>query len=403
MAARARAQSRGFADEAPAVDGEVLLPAPPPPRARAMSGAEAAMAIGGFLLETVRDSAGDVTWELDQFRERKHPNDQAPATPPTYQDAPTIRLDSWPVTGGLVDDISAWFAIDWQYSGQSLGNVRITNIGTNDAVGWSLHVRGQIMDDNILYPPNNCAALRVRLHYRFSRGIGSDWIAITDVHLYGDGTHEIASQWVQSETLALGNARALDGGAGVVVSAIGIVVGAVTSSQGDVAWELDAFNAVKHPNDVAPNPNPPLTDRAPILIEDWTMGLIDEIGANFAVDWQSNGTSVGNIRIRNTYVNDAIGMGLRVKATIAHDNAVYDHRATMYDTQPDGSSLQLLTGNGGWAMPDINRKPCAAMRVTFDFTFDQAIGPYHKAQIDLHLFGDGTYSRYGRWVQHDFL
>lgn len=401
-----RGKARGMAAGA-AEEGEVLLPPPPAPRARAMSGAEAAIAIGGFLLETVRDSAGDVTWELDQFRERKHPNDIAPSTPPTYQDAPTIRLDNWPVTGGQVDDISAWFAIDWQYSGQSLGNVRITNIGTNDAVGWSLNVRGQIMDDNILYPPNNCAALRVRMHYRFSRGLGSDWIAITDVHLYGDGTHEISSQWVQAETLALGSdprrARALDGGAGVVVSAIGIVVGAVTSSQGDVAWQLDAFNAIKHPNDVAPNPNPPMSDARPILIEDWTMGLIDEIGADFAVDWQFNGTSVGNIRVRNTYVNDAVGMGLNVKATIAHDNAVYDHRANIFDFDPEGTMLNLLTGNAQPAGADVNRKTCSAMRVTFDFTFDQAIGPYHKAQIDLHLFGDGTYSRYGRWVQHSFL
>ena len=114
--------------------------------------------------------------------------DAAPAGAQPFRDAPAIRLDTWPVEGGLVDDISAWFSIEWQFNGRSLGNVRISNIGTNDAVGWSLHVRAQIMDDNILYQPGDCAALRIRLHYRFSRSIGSDVLAQADVHLFGNGT-----------------------------------------------------------------------------------------------------------------------------------------------------------------------------------------------------------------------
>jgi hypothetical protein len=43
------------------------------------------------------------------------------------------------------------------------------------------------------------------------------------------------------------------------------------------------------------------------------------------------------------------------------------------------------------------------MRIHFDFTWDQYVGPVHKAAVDLHLFGDGTYTRYGRWIQHSFL
>lgn len=391
---------------------DVLIPQPPPPRARALSGVEVGVAIGGFLLETVRDSSGDVTWELDQFANRKHPNDTTPANPAPFQDAATIKLDKWPVSGGLIDDISAWFSIDWQFNGTSLGNVRIGNIGTNDAVGWGLHVRAQIMDDNILYPPNNCAALRIRFHYRFSRGIGADNIAVTDIHLFGDGTWETSSQWLQSSMLALTQSAkqgakpstwAFDGGVGVVVSAVGIVVGAVTASSGDVSWELDGFNQIKHPNDVAP-PNPgPFRNATPITIKDWTMGLFDEIGADFAVNWQYNGTSIGNISIENTYVNDAIGMGLKVKATISHDNAVYDNRAALIHVRPDGQILSLLSGDGKPAAADINRQRCAAMRIHFDFTWDQTIGPTHKAAVDLHLFGDGTYTRYGRWVQHSFL
>jgi hypothetical protein len=411
--ARRRAARGAAADDAPAATEEVLMPKPPPPRARGMSGGvDAAIAIGGFLLETVRDNSGDVTWELDQFMNRKHPNDTPPENPVPYKDAATIKLDTWPVSGGLADDISAWFAIDWQYNGRSLGNVRISNIGTDDAIGWSLHVRAQIMDDNILYEPGECAALRIRFHYRFSRGIGADNIAMTDVHLYADGTYETNSQWVQSSMLALAQSArrgdkpstwAFDGGAGAVIDAIGIVVGAVSNNSGDVSWELDAFNAIKHPNDVAPANPGPFQSATPIKINDWTMGFFDEIGADFTVNWQYNGTSLGNISIVNTYVNDAIGMGLKVKATIAHDNAVYDNRAAVVHVFSDGQILTLLTGDGKPAKPDMTRQRCAAMRIHFDFTWDQYVGPVHKAAVDLHLFGDGTYTRYGRWIQHSFL
>ena len=285
-------------DLSPAKDA-VLLPAPPAPRARAMSGAEAAIAIGGFLLETIRDSSGDVTWEVDQFRERKHPNDVAPATPPTYQDAPTIRLDQWPVSGGLADDISAWFAIDWQYGGTSLGNVRITNIGTNDAIGWSLHVRAQIMDDNILYPPNDCAALRVRLHYRFSRGIGSDWIAITDVHLYGDGTHEVASHWVQTETLAPGDGTPIRANA-----MTGLETAAAIAQLGGTALQLVGGQAISspswlqtwHPDGVAPaGAREWRQQRASLKNTPWATGPLDRMTAGFQVTWEHDGRSIRNI------------------------------------------------------------------------------------------------------------
>src|SRR5690606_39849074 len=62
----------------------------------------------------------------------KHPGNVVPANPAPFQNGATIRLDDWPVAGGVLDDISAWFQIDWQYNGQSLGNVEITNIGVND-------------------------------------------------------------------------------------------------------------------------------------------------------------------------------------------------------------------------------------------------------------------------------
>ncbi len=120
---------------------------------------------------------------------------------------PPISLD-WPVlSDSYIDDISAFFRIDWQHNGKSIGNVRITNIGTNDAIGWSLNVRGSIMDDNRVYDPNGCAALRITLHCYFTHVVGSDQIALCEIRIFGDGTHTKNCSWVQSSLFGVEQSR----------------------------------------------------------------------------------------------------------------------------------------------------------------------------------------------------
>lgn len=188
-------------DTAP-TDADLTLAPPPPPRARAMDVLGTVTSIGGILPQILSDSSGDISWELDQFKGIKHPNDKAPTNPAPYTDAETIRLDDWPkLTGWYVDDIYAWFTVDWQHNGLSLGNVRIGNIGTNDAKLMKLKVRAQIMDDNILYEPGGLAALRVRFHYRFGRTPGDDVIGVTELQLFADGTYLRKSDWLQKSTV----------------------------------------------------------------------------------------------------------------------------------------------------------------------------------------------------------
>ena len=185
-------------DAAPA-DADLAMAPPPPPRTRAM---EVLGTIGGLLPQLLSDSSGDISWELDQFRGLKHPGDKAPANPAPFSDATTIRLDDWPkLTGWGIDDIYAWFTVDWQYNGKSLGNVRIGNIGTNDAKLMKLKVRAQIMDDAVLYEPGGIAALKVRFHYRFSRTPGDDIIAVTDLQLFADGTYLRDGKYLQKSTI----------------------------------------------------------------------------------------------------------------------------------------------------------------------------------------------------------
>ena len=152
-------------------------------------------------MERLVNNEGDIKWELDQLRGFKHPNDTPPSPPLPARDAAPIRIKDWPkVNDSYIDDIYAGFEINWQHTGKSVGNVSISNIATNDAVGWGLEVKAKIMDDNIVYPTSSPqhAALRIRFEYRFNHVLVQDQIAIVDVHLFGNGLFNMDSRWEQS-------------------------------------------------------------------------------------------------------------------------------------------------------------------------------------------------------------
>jgi N-acetyl-anhydromuramyl-L-alanine amidase AmpD/uncharacterized protein YycO len=191
-------QSNGYEN---GYEQEKLPPPPPLVRAHAMGVVEIVSAVAGAVMEKIINRDGSITWELEQLRGLKHPNDTAPSPAQAFHDAPTILLNDWPyLDAAKKSRLSAWFSVDWQFNGKSLGNVQIANIGTDGALLRELHVEARIMDDNILYPADNptYAALRIRFNYRFNRALGSDYIAITELHLYGNGTFDKTSRWEQS-------------------------------------------------------------------------------------------------------------------------------------------------------------------------------------------------------------
>jgi V8-like Glu-specific endopeptidase/cell wall-associated NlpC family hydrolase len=192
-----------------AAETAVAAPAPAPivqmPLAREAQLApvvtEIASAVAGAAMSRVADNSGDISWQLDQLRGLKHPNDRAPDPVPAFHDGPVIRLVGWPkIDVGGIDEISAGFEIRWQYNGRSLGNVQISNVATNDAVGWGLKVEAQIMDDNIVYPTSNptFAALRIRFNYTFSCVVGSDRLAFREIHLFANGSYNLRGDWTQN-------------------------------------------------------------------------------------------------------------------------------------------------------------------------------------------------------------
>ncbi|HEY5712486.1 MAG TPA: trypsin-like peptidase domain-containing protein [Allosphingosinicella sp.] len=293
---------------------DVPLPPAPPPRARAMGGgADAIIEIGGIVLDRILNNEGDVSWELDQFNGIKHPNDSAPANPAPFRDAPTIRLDSWPSSGGVLDDINAWFKIDWQYNGRSLGNVRIENVGSNDAVGWGLKVKARIINDARLYEPGQCAALRVTIHYKFERSIGSDQIGITEIKLYGDGTHEISQNWEQNSWLFGVSESKAGGGA----RALGVTQQHVRSPSGQTDYSLAQYDGMKQPA----RPGQAGQVQSAPTIQRGHRPWVDAGGGNsvrapFSVDWQYDGSAVGNVRLTAGNAQEAQDWQTRVSSQI---------------------------------------------------------------------------------------
>lgn len=190
-----QAQAAALAEDT----SDPVLPPPPPPRARAMDGGVTvaiASTIAGAAMERLLNDDGDVNWSLDQLLGLKHPNDVPPNPMPGFHDAQTIRLVDWPYIDSKIGDrIQAKFSVDWQFNGVSLGNVRIGNIGTEDAIGWGLKVEARIMNDAILHGP--AAALRINFNFRFTRAILSDKIATIELRLFADGTFSYSSNWEQ--------------------------------------------------------------------------------------------------------------------------------------------------------------------------------------------------------------
>lgn len=153
-----------------------------------------ASAVIGATMTRILNNEGDISWELDQLQGLKHVgNNPATAGSAPYQDT-TYRVNgphAW--LGGGLDHIYVDTEINFQSNGHSLGNVQIAIVSTNDAVGAGLVVKANIMDDANAYtrPPgtDQFAAIKVRIHYRFTFTFGGDYIWIDDIVLYGNGTY----------------------------------------------------------------------------------------------------------------------------------------------------------------------------------------------------------------------
>lgn len=159
----------------------------------------------------------------------------------------------------------------------------------------------------------------------------------------------------------------------IAAAVVGAISTRVLSNSGDVSWELDQLNGLKHPNDQLPNPLPPFQDGTPIRLVDWpSSGRGQGISAGFEIRWQHNGQSLGNVQIINLTARDALGWGLTVKARIMNDSIVYPRNDPRF----------------------------AALRVRLEYRFTRALFSDQLAFREVHLFGNGTYNMTGDWTQN---
>jgi hypothetical protein len=167
-------------------------------------------------------------------------------------------------------------------------------------------------------------------------------------------------------------------GPAVVVPAVATIAGTVLTrildNSGDIKWELDQLKGLKHPHDDPKNAGTAGFWKAKITVNGpWIKNLVqDAIYANFQIEYQYNGHSIGNITIVPVQTNDALGWGLTVKALITDDANVYPSKS------------------GG---------ECAAVRINFNNVFDRILLSDNIYNSEFVLHGDGTYEHSGDWTQ----
>jgi hypothetical protein len=185
-------------DAEPAVAVAQAMSAP----VRQLQVVEIASAIAGAVMTRILDNEGDISWELDQLNGVQHPDGKTSSPSSAAFTSKRVPVNGIFVENYLSDQISADFEITFQYNGASVGYIQVSSVGTNDAVGWGLTVKENIMPDPNTFttvPPSasRFSAIKVRFEYHFSRSIGSDAIALRELTLFGNGAVRDETRWTQ--------------------------------------------------------------------------------------------------------------------------------------------------------------------------------------------------------------
>lgn len=146
----------------------------------------------------------------------------------------------------------------------------------------------------------------------------------------------------------------------------------VAGGDGGVTWELDQLRGYKHLKDIAPTQMLAFRDATTIRLDQWP-NVDNERGERtclwLSIDWQFNGSSLGNVRIANAGAKSATGQTLHATAQVLDDGVV---------SPPSAPTLATLL-----------------VRVTYRFASGSS--PETTAMQDIRLYGDGTYETSGDW------
>ena len=162
--------------------------------------AEAIVTGATFVIDKVLDNSGDITSKLPRMKGFWFPGvDKQSDLPGTgIFKTRTVKLHEPKITRDYIvteDAIYANLEVSFDYNGKSVGEVKIIVTEKNDALGLGLHITGDITQDRNLWGDEAVAAVRLQLHYDFSRKFKNNWIAVRDMTLYGDGDYSESWRW----------------------------------------------------------------------------------------------------------------------------------------------------------------------------------------------------------------
>ena len=156
---------------------------------------------------------------------------------------------------------------------------------------------------------------------------------------------------------------------------VGAVMTRVLDNEGDVRWEIEQMRGMKAPGDIPADGQRPVEDHRVVIKgpHATTVGGLDEIYADFRVDYQTDGRAVGNVQVTPEHTEDAVGLGLTVKATIMDDARTY---------RAEGSN-----------------EPFAALKIRFQYRWDSPLYNDLLALADVALYGSGDHGVHYEWTQ----
>lgn len=209
--------------------------------------------------------------------------------------------------------------------------------------------------------------------------IRTGYMRIQVVHWTADARAEVKAQAFGGRRLRAPK-RAQAMAAPVVVPIASAIIGAtmlrILNNEGDISWELDQLQGLKHVgNDATTAGSASYQDKV-VTIEGpraWTTIFKDHIGVDTEITFQYNGHSLGNVQASIIYANDAVAASLVVKENIMDDAKVY--------TRP----------------PSTERFAAIKIRIHYFFTF--TLRSSYIYIDDITLYGDGTYALSRRKTQ----
>lgn len=293
--------------------------------------------------------------------------------------------------GLVAEPPQSWSVEGWERLLRDYGPIWVT---TDEAPGesWAIHarvitaIRGDGTPDNTMLTIVDPAGGR---QYRESIAtfvpkyeeevIRTGKMRVQVVHWSADARAEVRAQsFGRRRRAPQRHSRQLTVPAAVPIASaiIGATMTRILNNEGDVKWELDQLQGLKHVNNDPATAGGAVYENKAFTIEGPAAATVagqDEIYVDTEIAFQANGHSVGNVQISVLRSNDAYGAGLVVKANINDDANVY--------TKP----------------PSTER--FAAVKVRIEYYFKFVLQGDFIWIDDIVLYGDGTYSRQRRETQ----